>query len=351
MSTASVWITKRNGKRGVRHIVRWIEPGSGKCRSSTFRLLADAREHVGKLRRDIRNGDYHVPVKISFSEWKERHLEDLRNSSDIDLSPKTIAGHQEALNALERACSPATLTEITPSMIREFRKKQLENGYAPRTINKHIEGIRSALSYAVRSEIIPTNKLLGPHRLFLRDEEKPPRILEVGEVTALMNVAKDLRQKAAISLAYYHGMRRGEICFLRWDDIDLEDKRMNIVNRVEKRTKTRVSRSVALRKETAAILTELQKQRVNEWVFERPQTFYWQCDKWFPRLVEIAKLDECSLHDLRKTCNTLMQDAGVSQETAMQVLGHKTAQVNRQHYTGALKEQQRMAVNSLPSVG
>jgi len=46
-----------------------------------------------------------------------------------------------------------------------------------------------------------------------------------------------------------------------------------------------------------------------------------------------------------------MQDAGVSQQVAMQVLGHTTAKVNREHYTGALLQQQRFAVDAIPSAG
>jgi len=75
------------------------------------------------------------------------------------------------------------------------------------------------------------------------------------------------------------------------------------------------------------------------------------CDKWFPKLARIAKIDHCGLHDLRKTCNTIMKDAGVSQEAAMQVLGHTTARVNNDFYTGELTKQQRSAVDAIPSIG
>ncbi len=115
----------------------------------------------------------------------------MRNSPDIEVAPKTIAGHKEALAALERVCKPKSPLDITPKMIRVFRRSQLENGLTARTINKHIAAIRSALTYAVRAEIVPTNKLLGPHRLSLKTEQKVPHTLEVGEVTALMNVAAD----------------------------------------------------------------------------------------------------------------------------------------------------------------
>ena len=173
------------------------------------------------------------------------------------------------------------------------------------------------MSYAVRAEIIPNNKLLGPHRLFLRDERKQPRILEVGEVSVLLNVVSDLRQKSAISLAYYYGLRRREISNLRWEDIDFDQLRMDIVDRPDAHTKTRRSRSIALREETAALLKQLYRDRVNEHVFVDPSAFYWRCDKWFKKLVEAADIDYCTLHDLRKTCNTLMKDAGISPEAAL----------------------------------
>ena len=348
---SSVWVTKRQSKSGMLFCVRWIEPTSGKTRAKTFRRAEDARDYKLKLRQDLANNEYFAPVKISYDEWVQQHLEDLRNSSDVDLSHKTIGGRAEALAALRKACKPKGPLDITPKLIRRFRLVQKQNGLAASTINKHIAAIRSALIYAVRGEIVPTNRLLGPHRLFLREEHKPLRILEVGEVVALMNVATDLKHKTVISLAYYHGLRRGEICHLQWQDVDLEEHKLSMQDREGAHTKTRRSRVVALRQETAGLLRRMCLDRVNEHAFTNLGAFYWACDKWFPLLVEEAKLDRCTLHDLRKTCNTVMLDSGVPQEAAMQVLGHSTPEVNRQHYTGRLAKQQRAAVNALPSIG
>jgi len=351
MTTQYVWRTKRKAKKGVRYVVRWIEPGTCKNRGKTFRRLEDARAFESKLWQDLRNDEYKIPVKIGYDEWVDKHISDLKESPDIDLAPKTIMGHKEALSALGRICKPSGPGSITPKMIREYRKQQLSNGFAPRTINKHIQAIKSALSYAVRAEIISSNKLLGPLRLLLREEQKMPRILEVGEVIALLNVATDLRHKAAISLAYYHGLRRGEICFIRWEDIDFEEKRLGIISRDDFQTKKRTSRVLSLRQETSDLLQKLYQDRVNQYVFIKPDSFYWSFEKWFKRLVKKASLDKCTIHDLRKTCNTLMKDAGVSPEVAMQVLGHTTFMVNQKHYTGELTGQLKNAINIIPTVG
>lgn len=348
---ASVWITKRKGKKGVRYLVRWMEPGTGKNRGKTFRRREDAEDFRSQLRRDILNHEYHVPVKIGYAEWVEKHLADLEDSPDVDLAPKTIAGHREALHALGEVCRPKSPGAITPRMIREFRQVLLKKGLAPRTINKYVAGIRSALSYAVRAEIIPSNKLLGPHRLMLTEERKPPHILRVSEAKALLEKAPDLRLKAVISLAYYHGLRRKEMCYLRWGDVDLDGNKLHVIHRQEARTKTKVSRCVFLRKETADLLWQLRGRSNGEYVFGEPSAFYWNVGKWFENLVETLGLDHCTLHNLRKTCNTIMKENGVSMEAAMQVLGHSTMQVNLKHYTGMLTRQQEAAVNSLPSIG
>lgn len=56
------------------------------------------------------------------------------------------------------------------------------------------------------------------------------------------------------------------------------------------------------------------------------------------------------MHDLRRTCNTLLKDHGTDPEVARQIVGN-TAEVNELYYTGQLKEKQRLAVNSIPSIG
>jgi len=348
---SQIWITRRKGKTGIRYLVRWIEPMSGANRGKTFYRLEDAREFQSKLRNEIRNHEYHIPVKIGYDRWVEDHLDSLRNSPENDLAEKTIIGHMEALRALGDVCKPKSPIEINPPMIRVFRQSMLDREYHPRTVNKHISAIRSALSYAVRDQIVPSNKLIGPHRLFLRYDRKPIRTLEVGEVVALMNLATDMRYKTAISLAYYHGLRKGEFCYLQWQDIDFEQQRLNVVDRPENHTKKRESRSIPLRVETVKLLEQLKAQRVNQYVFEHPKRFYWHCGPWFKKLVKDAGLDYCTLHDLRKICNTLMKRAGVSIEVVMQILGHSTPDVNRKHYTGPLTSQAKKAIDVIPTVG
>ena len=257
MESSSVWITKRTGKRGVRYLVRWIVPETGRNPGKTFKRLEDARKHASKIRDDIDNNDYFTPKKISYNDWMKQHLERMISSPDSDVSPKTIAVHKEALDALKETCRPKSPIDITPKMIRRFRRIELDQGLRPNTINKRIRAIRSALSYAVRDEILPNNKLIGPHRLLLQADSEKGRILEVGEVTALMNAATDIRRKTALSLAFYCAVRRGEISYLEWPGVNLEDMCITVKAGAEHgKRKNRQVHTVALRQETADLLAQ-----------------------------------------------------------------------------------------------
>jgi len=141
------------------------------------------------------------------------------------------------------------------------------------------------------------------------------------------------------------------MCFLKWLDIDFMEQKICVMDREDAHTKKRVSRVIAMREETADLLRKLQVLASGEYVFDHPQAFYWHCSKWFDALVKEAGIDHCSLHDLRKTCNTTMKENGVSTEVAMQVLGHSSRSVNMDIYTGVLNQMQRDAVNALPSIG
>lgn len=176
MKKACVWIAKRKGKNGTHYLVRWLEPDSGKNRGRTFGRLEDARMYQAQLRRDFETNSYFSPVRITYGEWVERHLESMANSPDVDVSPKTVVGHREALLALGRVCKPKSPLDVTPGLMRVFRRRLLEQGLlSANTINKLVRFIRSALSYAVRDEIVPQNKLLGQNRLMLRVESGNPR--------------------------------------------------------------------------------------------------------------------------------------------------------------------------------
>ena len=87
---SSVWVTKRPGKRGMRYLVRWIEPDSRRNRAKTFGRSEDARDFRTKLMQDLRNNEYFIPVNVNFDEWVKRRLHNLRKTWNTTMQDKGI---------------------------------------------------------------------------------------------------------------------------------------------------------------------------------------------------------------------------------------------------------------------
>jgi len=92
--------------------------------------------------------------------------------------------------------------------------------------------LRNALESAVREEIIPRNvaKLVQVST----PRYKVNRGLTGQQAKATMAAAADHRLSALYVLALYLGLRRGELLGLRWQDVDLEEGKLEVVNNLQR---------------------------------------------------------------------------------------------------------------------
>ena len=92
--------------------------------------------------------------------------------------------------------------------------------------------LRNALEAAVREEIIPRNvarlvQVPAPRY-------KVNRGLSVQQAKAVMAAAADHRLSALYVLALYLGLRRGELLGLRWQDVDLDKAKLEVVYNLQR---------------------------------------------------------------------------------------------------------------------
>ena len=120
------------------------------------------------------------------------------------------------------------------------------------------------LSAAVRWEWIGSNPARVAHRPRAKAPEPDPP--SAADAARLLDAAFALDEDwgTLVWLVMTTGMRRGEVCALRWRDVDfdaetIEIRRNYILHRgvgVEKGTKTHQMRRIALDSETVALLRE-----------------------------------------------------------------------------------------------
>jgi integrase len=169
-------------------------------------------------------------------------------------------------------------------------------------------------------------------------------------------------------LAGLRGPRRGELCGLRWSDIDLDQAILTVErNRttagyhiVEGDPKTAAGRrAVALDKHTVRVLRAHHRRQLDqrrdalaagrEWVdsgyvFVRadglPINPNYATTR-FRKLVQRAGLPPVRLHDLRHGAASLAHEAGADLKTLQDLLGHSSIVVTADTYTSVLPQVQR----------
>jgi integrase len=193
------------------------------------------------------------------------------------------------------------------------------------------------------------------------DAELPARIRPeqstwtADEATRFLAATVDDRAFPIWRLALSTGMRRGELCGLRWRDLDLEDGRATVAStRVVAREvvtgepKTKAGhRVVRLDAETITVLLAWRKHQAEErlmagsaWrdaglVFvdalgepPHPETV----TRWWRKACMAAEVPVIRLHDARHTAATLMLRNGVTAKVVSQRLGHADIAVTLRVY-------------------
>lgn len=261
-----------------------------------------------------------------------------------------------------------TLTGIQPEDIEAFYR---DKGQQVKTNTlRHYHGtIRSALRFAFKRGYVINN---------VADRvEKPKKTIykanfyNADELKKLFECAKKTNLEFGIHMAAYYGLRREEVCGLKWDAIDFQYKQMTIKHticeaKVEGRyqlylrdtTKNKSSfRTLPLSDTTIdMLLTMKEKQeklmklfgnRYNHdfddyiYVFENGDIIRpgWISSSFRTLLIN-NDLPRIRFHDLRHSCATLLRHEGVPMEDISKWLGHSNLLTTEQvyaHYDDSLK--------------
>jgi integrase len=167
------------------------------------------------------------------------------------------------------------------------------------------------------------------------------------------------------------GMRRGEVCGLRWDDVDLENARLSVRRAliphedeiiVSEPKTARGRRVMALDGDTVEALKNQATRQIADrkhwgdawadtgYVFTKengeplhPQTV----SRSFEQALVEAKLPRIRLHDLRRTHATLALKANVHPKVVSERLGHATVSITLDTYSHAIPAMQEEAAERI----
>lgn len=223
------------------------------------------------------------------------------------------------------------LKDIVPNLVNNILYKyQKEAKISDSRVNRIMACLKGAISKAYEFGYIDVNSLtklkLKPtfsSKIRYLDDEETQKFFSV------LKKQKNILLQGIVTLAYYTGMRRGEIFSLTWNDIDYSTNQI-ILN--SKNTKSGKSRAIPIHDEVIKILSNIDCISKNDLIFKSPVTggALDNIKKSWTRFITEAGIENFRFHDLRHNFCSMLVMKGVPIYTVAQLAGHadvKTTQI------------------------
>ncbi|WP_325213991.1 tyrosine-type recombinase/integrase [Oscillibacter sp.] len=368
----------RNGKEYTyweARVTTGYDPGTGKQiqESITGKTQKDVAQKMREMALDVANGTYQPPSKKTVGEWLDEWLETYLGS----VRPYTALNYtQHVNNHIKPALGKVRLDKLdTPTIQRFYNDLGTAHGdkpgLSPKTI-KCVHGIfHKALQQAIALGYLRSNPTTACKLPKVEPKEIKP--LDDEAIRAFMEAIQGHRFEVIYLVTLFTGLRRGEVCGLTWDCVDLERGTIFINKQLQQvpghsgefrltPTKNGKGRTITA---AAFVVDALKRHKVRQtearlkagprWQEEglvftdevghrlSPNTVYHN----YKRLVASIGLPEARLHDLRHSYAVASLRAGDDIKTVQSNLGHHTAAFTLDVYGHVTEEMKRASADRM----
>lgn len=279
------------------------------------------------------------------------------------------SSYQTYVNLINRYLIPPLgkekVSSISPTMINDWIEKMADFGLSHSTIKGAYRLLSAAMRYALDEGLIRKN----PCRKIRVQcpEQKEQRVLTRAEQERIRNASAACDLPMLLSL--YTGMRLGEVCALKWSDVDWEQKTITIRRTVQRIVR---SRNCETREKTMLMIGApksvrshrvipvpdfvlmqmkelMEKEAFSSYIFSasdkaaEPRTIQRRVGRFMKKL----GITGVHFHTLRHSFATRLLELGVDIKTVSVLLGHGSVRTTLDFYAHSLIEQQRNAMELL----
>lgn len=323
-----------------------------KVRQKTKALSARTRSDAMRQLEAFRAEFECAGPSCSVAEYARAYVEGL------DVEPSTRSNYTYTLLHIDELDMP--LMNLSPPAASGWESRLLASGLSPSTVGKAHRLLKQALSHAVDVGDIQSNPM---------DRVKPPKrpraipnALDSSGRDRLLSLLEDMAPspfRTAVLLAICTGMRRGEICALRWSDVDLDSMEIHVRRSIglgaagayEKPPKTQSGmRTIPI---PDMLLQALRTPHSGPYVLgDRPYSPGRLTKEWqsFARAFGIYGTEgPCTFHDLRHTYATVAIANGADVRSVSSILGHSSAAMTLDVYASPDAEAKRRTASLVDS--
>jgi len=356
-------VTKRSkGSYQIRYSVADADGERKQVNETVKGTKKDAEKVLRERLASLDNGHYVDKSKETVSQFMARWME---TYAATNVSLRTAHGYEGYIHRyIDPTIGKIALQSLTPSQVQKVYADMLERGLSNTTVLHLHRVLREALGHAVKWGIITRN--VADATSPPRQEQKQMEMWNIPTIHDFLDLSQGSKYGDVFNFAIHTGLRRSEICGLKWDSVDLLEGRLSVVGTlhsinghglVEGLPKTKRSRrSMSLASETVELLHAIKGSQIAQalpstgYVFTRPNglpLIPQEVTKEFTRFIRKHGLPYLTFHGLRHANATLQLAAGINPKVVSEGLGHSTVGITLDLYSHVLPNMQQHAAEAV----
>ena len=352
---------RKDGRFEGRYVIGKTTSGKTRFGYVYGRRYADVKQKLVQKKAELLENLNAAPGnQRTLTEWMSCWMENELLGSIKTSSYQTYSYHVQK-HILPRLGN-LKLDELTPGVVHDFLIGLEKSGLAVNTIKGIYRLLASALRCALEEGLIQKNPC---RKIRVQPGESvPQRVLTHVEQDQIRRVAANSRDLPTL-LGMYTGMRLGEICALRWHDIDWERKTISVKRTAQRiaqgtdsrgnRTKLMIGAPKSIRSNRTIPLPDFLLEQLralkpgassDNYIFgtpsraAEPRTI----QRRFNRLMAALGIIGAHFHTLRHSFATSLLELGVDVKTVSVLMGHSSAKTTLDFYGHTMLDRQRNAV-------
>ena len=358
------------------------------------------RSVYGKTRQEVadklhtifyqkQQGIYVTPTKVLVKDWL---IDWLHNYAHITVRPSTYISYEGYIyNHIIPCIGDLPIQKLTPPLVQNFYNDRYLNGrtdgkggLSSKTLHNMHNMFHQAMEQAKNNGLImqnPTENVILP-----KSPKKEMRVLSVEEQLRLLSVTHLHRLGFAIKLDLATGLRIGELCALKWTDLNYQRKTIKVSRTLQRIKTNQLEREELDGSESMTMVVEgdvktssgfreipipdkiwtelmLHQQAQQQeyqtlgipilpdgYVFAMP---FGTCVEpstmrdALNNLLAAAGIEHANFHSLRHTFATRAIEAGIPVKTLSDILGHSQVQITMDLYCHSSLDHMRDSMNAL----
>ena len=373
MATGHIRNRSTKGKRSYQIVVEGNpDPMTGK-RKRNYRTVNSTKKEAEAIMRqmiqEMENGGIIKQSPETTEQWTIQFISEYKPN----IADTTRAGYEEKIrNCISPTIGKIPMKALNANTLQKWVNGMVMQNASPKTIRDAYNILNAAMKKAVVLRMIPLNPCDGVELPKLKKYQA--NIYDSDGIRKVLDVAKNTSIYLLVLLAATVGLRRGELCALKWEHIDLEHRIIHIrENRVLAYGKTITkapktvsgSRDISIGEEVVKALNKAyadycsNRNLFGNAFFDdgyvicqengkpyRPDSL---TQKW-ERFVMENNLPPIRLHDLRHSNASALIAAGVSPKVVQERLGHSDVTTTLNIYAHITPVMDQAAADKLDSI-